>query len=94
MTIHEFGQENDKTIVLIHPSIVMWDYFAYVIPLLEKEYHLIIPALPGYDPDAKDDFTSVEEISSELEKWLIGKMCDLSVRLFHGRQYSYQNAGG
>jgi len=59
MTIHEFGQENDKTIVLIHPSIVMWDYFAYVIPLLEKEYHLIIPALPGYDPDARDDFTSV-----------------------------------
>ena len=72
MTIHEFGQENDKTIVLIHPSIVMWDYFEYVIPLLEKEYHLIIPALPGYDPDARDDFTSVEEISSELEKWLIG----------------------
>lgn len=36
MTIHEFGQENYKTIVLIHPSIVMWDYFAYVIPLLEN----------------------------------------------------------
>ena len=71
MTIHEFGQENEETIVLVHPSVVMWDYFEYVIPLLEKKYHLIIPAIPGYDPDVKNDFTSVEEISAELEDWLI-----------------------
>ena len=48
MTIHEFGKENEKVILLIHPSIVKWDYFEYVIPLLEKEYRLIVPALPGY----------------------------------------------
>ncbi len=71
MTIHEFGKENNEIIVLIHPSVVMWDYFEYVIPLLEKKYHLIIPAIPGYDPDVKSDFTSVEEISSDLEEWLI-----------------------
>ncbi len=72
MTIHEFGKENERVVVLIHPSIVMWDYFEYVIPLLEKKYHLIIPALPGYDPDIKEDFTSVEEIASGLENWLMG----------------------
>lgn len=71
MTIHEFGKENDKVIVLVHPSVVMWDYFEYVIPIMEGKYHLIIPALPGYDPDETSDFTSVEQISSELEKWLI-----------------------
>ncbi|MCR5651031.1 MAG: alpha/beta hydrolase [Lachnospiraceae bacterium] len=76
MTIHEFGKENEQTVVLIHPSIVMWDYFEYVIPQLEKEYHLIIPALPGYDPDSKDDFTGIEEIADELEKWLIGNGID------------------
>ena len=71
MTIHEFGKENPETIVLIHPSIVMWDYFEYVIPLMEDSFHLVIPALPGYDPDCKNDFTSVEEIAGELEDWLI-----------------------
>ena len=71
MTIHEFGKENNEVIVLVHPSVVMWDYFEYVIPLLEEKYHLIVPALPGYDPDEKSDFTSVEQISSELEKWLV-----------------------
>ena len=71
MTIHEIGKENEKVVVLIHPSIVMWDYFEYVIPLLEKKYHLVIPALPGYDPDKKGNFTSVEAIARKLERWLI-----------------------
>ncbi len=71
MTVHEFGKENDQIVVLIHPSIVMWDYFEYVIPMMEKKYHLIIPAIPGYDPDLKSDFTSVEKIATELEDWLI-----------------------
>lgn len=72
MTIHEYGTDNETVIVLIHPSAVMWDYFDYVIPLLEKDYHLIIPALPGYDEEnSNEDFTSVEEIADSLAKWLI-----------------------
>jgi pimeloyl-ACP methyl ester carboxylesterase len=70
MTVHEFGTENIDTILLIHPSVVMWDYFEYVVPLLEKNYHLVIPALPGYDEDEPRDFTSVEEIAAELAGWL------------------------
>ncbi len=73
MTIHEFGKQNKKVVVLIHPSIVMWDYFEYVIPLMEEKYYLIIPAVPGYDPDVKSDFTSVEEIAKDLEDLLIEK---------------------
>ena len=71
MNIHEYGNTNSKVVVLIHPSIVMWDYFEYVIPLMEKDYRLIIPALPGYDPDVKSDFSSVEEISAELVDYLV-----------------------
>lgn len=49
MTVYEYGKDNKKTVVLIHPSVVMWDFYEYVIPLLEKDFHVIIPALPGYD---------------------------------------------
>ncbi len=70
MTIHEFGKDNKEVIVLVHPSMVMWDYFEYVIPLLENRYRLIVPALPGYDEDMKGDFTSIEEIAAELADWL------------------------
>ncbi len=46
MNVYEFGKEHEDVILLIHPSVVKWDYFEYVIPLLEKKYHLIVPALP------------------------------------------------
>lgn len=45
MNIHEFGKENNEIILLIHPSVVKWDYFENVIPLLQEKYHLLIPAL-------------------------------------------------
>ena len=70
MNINEFGKENNEIILLIHPSVVKWDYFENVIPLLQEKYHLLIPALPGYDFENDSDFTSVEQIASELNDWL------------------------
>ena len=73
MRIREYGRDNPKVIVLIHPSIVMWDYFEYVIPLLQEKYHLMIPVLPGYDPENDSDFTGVEEIAAELAEILLNR---------------------
>ncbi len=71
LTVHESGKENEKTIVLFHPLAVRWDIFERVIPELSKEYHLVIPAMPGFDPDQPDsDFTDVETIVSQMTQWL------------------------
>lgn len=70
MNIHEFGKENKETILLIHPSVVKWDYFETIILLLQKKYHLLIPALPGYDFENDSDFTSVEQIATDLNNRL------------------------
>ena len=66
MTLHEFGKENIQTAVLIHPSLVMWDYFEYIIPLMQEHYWLIVPALPGYDRESPGDFSSVEAIAAGI----------------------------
>jgi len=66
MRILEYGGENRERVVLIHPSLVTWDYFENVIPLLETHYHLLIPVLPGYDLEDDSRFSSVEQIASEL----------------------------
>ncbi len=66
MKIYEYGKENSEAIVLIHPSVVTWDYFERVIPLLDKDYHLLVPAVPGYDLTDDSEFTSVEQIALEL----------------------------
>ena len=73
MRIYEYGKENPECILLIHPSLVTWDYFEYVVPLLEKDYHLLIPALPGYDLEDGSEFSSVERIASELADDLLEK---------------------
>lgn len=84
MTIHEYGADNPQVIVLVHPSVVMWDYFEYVVPLLKEDYHLVIPALPGYDKEhPSDDFTSIEEIADSLANWLTAHHID-TVDLLYG----------
>ena len=72
MTIHEFGKENEDILVMIHPLGVWWTTFEFVRTTLEKHYHLIIPALPGHDPEKPHtDFTSVEDIDEFLTEWLL-----------------------
>ena len=72
VTFYEYGKENEKTLLLIHASAVMWDSFSEVIPLLEKEFHLVVPALPGFDENnPKEDFTSIEDIADKIEEWFI-----------------------
>ncbi len=73
MRICEFGKNDRECVLLIHPSLVTWDYFEYVIPLLEKHYHLLIPALPGYDPEDDSQFCSVEQTASRLADDILQK---------------------
>ncbi len=73
MRIYEYGKENPECILLIHPSLVTWDYFENVIPLLEKNYHLLIPALPGYDLEDDSRFCSVEQTAAQLADDLLQK---------------------
>lgn len=96
MTVHEFGKENKDAMLLIHPSVVKWDYFEYVIPLLEDRYHLIVPALPGYDFEQPGDFTSVEGIAEKLAAWCLGHGCPTAqghLRLLHGRLHRPADGG-
>lgn len=72
MQIKEFGVEHSSIIALFHPNSVWWEVFNFVIPTLSEQYHLIIPAMPGHDPEnPKSDYTSVEQIATEVENWLI-----------------------
>ena len=53
MRIYEYGKENPESILLIHPSLVTWDYFENVVPLLERHY-LVGSEVAG-KPSRKDD---------------------------------------
>jgi len=72
ITIHELGKGNAETIVMFQPLGVWWDVYEYVTPILEKDYHIVIPAIPGLDPDKPEsEFTSIEDIEERVTNWLI-----------------------
>lgn len=71
--IHEFGKENEKILLMLHGSCMTWDMYEESIRILEKNYHVIIPALPGYDFDTDTNFTSIEHICRYLGEWLARK---------------------
>ena len=77
MNVHEFGKENNRIIVLLHPLGVWWDVFSEDIDLLKNDYHLIVPAIPGHDPDdPKSEFSSVENIVCQLTDYLLKNKYD------------------
>lgn len=72
MTFHEFGASDALVLVLFHPLGVWWDTFEYVVPTLSERYRVVIPAMPGHDPEQPaTHYTSVEQVADEAADWLI-----------------------
>ena len=43
-----YGDENKPTIVMVHGFTGSHEGFQYIIPKLEKSFHIIVPDLPGF----------------------------------------------
>lgn len=71
MEILEFGNKENKKIILIHgfqSPYQVWDEY---IKYYEKEYHIIVPILPGHNPKKKEEFISFKECAKEIEDYVI-----------------------
>lgn len=67
MEILEFGNKSKEKIILIHgfesPYQIWNDYIDYY----KKDFHVIVPILPGHNPKEKEDFISFDKCAEELE---------------------------
>lgn len=73
MEILEFGNKENKKIILIHgfqSPYQVWDEY---IKYYEKDYHIIVPILPGHNIKEDKDFESFEVCVKELEDYYISK---------------------
>ena len=71
MEILECGNKNNKKIILIHgfqSPYQVWDEY---IKYYKKDYHIIVPILPGHNPNKKEEFISFKECAKEIEDYLI-----------------------
>ena len=73
MQILEFGNKNNKKIILIHgfqSPYQVWDKY---IEHYKNDYHIIVPILPGHNPNQIEDFISFEIVAKELEDYFVSK---------------------
>jgi len=71
MEILEFGNKENKKIILIHgfqSPYQVWDEY---VKYYERDYHIIVPILPGHNPKKKDEFISFKECAKEIENYFI-----------------------
>ena len=63
-------EENSRKIVLIPGNMMCWTQFENVIPLLEKEFHVIAVSTDGYDGSGKTAFRTAEASAEKLESYI------------------------
>ncbi|MHB8130648.1 MAG: alpha/beta fold hydrolase [Mobilitalea sp.] len=76
MRFYEFGEDNEKTLLLVHGMATTWKMsFSSLIQEASKYYHLIVVALDGHNEEEKTEFISLEEEAKKIEEYLINKHC-------------------
>ena len=70
MRFHEYGKENEKTILLLPGTFCNNEVnFGKVIPLLAESFHVIGVDYDGFD-GTDSEFTSMINITSKIEKYI------------------------
>lgn len=73
MEVLEFGDKSRRKIILIHgfqSPYQVWDRY---IEHYKKDFHLIVPIMPGHNPNSKKDFISFGETAKTLEDYYISQ---------------------
>ena len=73
MEILEFGDRSKRKIILIHGFQCPYQIWEKYIGHYQKDFHIIIPIMPGHNPKKKEEFLSFSQISNELEDYYISR---------------------
>jgi len=71
MKFYEFGEENEKTLMLLHGNASTWKMsFGRSIPILAKQYHVIAVGLDGFDPTEETEYISSKDEAEKIEAYV------------------------
>ena len=69
MKFLEFGNSENKKIMLIHGFQVPWQVWKPQIDYFSQKYYVIVPILDGHNPTEKSTFSSVHKEAEAIEKY-------------------------
>ncbi len=73
MEILEYGNKENKKIILIHgfqSPYQIWDEY---IEHYKNKFHIIVPILPGHNENQKEEFVSFKQCAKEIENYYISR---------------------
>lgn len=68
--MHEYGDSQSPTILLLHAFGMHWSMWESIINGLKTDYHLLVPSLEGHEDAHRTVFTTVEHNAQSLSDWL------------------------
>ena len=70
MKFHEFGDKNNKTMLLIHGVLTPWQIWQPQIDFFKDNYRVIVPALDAHIEDEKSEFLSIDDEAEKIEEYV------------------------
>ena len=74
MKIYEFGKENVKTIMCLPGNFMTHRQFENIVPLLEKDFHVITVSFDGYDETGETVYTTARQQAEKLADFIREKL--------------------
>ncbi|WP_105617807.1 alpha/beta fold hydrolase [Vallitalea okinawensis] len=71
MRFLEFGNKENKAIILIHGYSISWKMWIPQIDVFSQEYFIIVPILDGHDTENSSTFTTVEKAATDIINYVI-----------------------
>ncbi len=72
MRFLEYGNQNNKAIILIHGYSISWKMWLPQIDFFSKDYYVIVPILDGHDLKNSSTFTTVEQAATDIIDYVKG----------------------
>lgn len=73
MKILEFGDTNNRKIILIHGFQCPWQVWNKYIEYYKNKFHIIVPIMSGHNIEVKDDFISFASDAKEIEDYILSR---------------------
>lgn len=69
MEILEFGNPENRSLLLLHGLESPWQVWKPVIEAYRERFHILVPILPGHNPDLPEEFESFDHCAQEIEEF-------------------------
>ena len=90
MEILEFGNKENKSIILMHGFQCPFQIWNKYIEYYKDKYHIVVPIFEGHNPKKKENFISLHHTATEIEDYYISHYGNDVNTLKHGATINCQ----